>query len=197
MRVFLGLFFSALAERVSSASLSGEVSPEIDAEQEAGIEGCSDLLSANQKRFASEDGRRYFRTQGCHKIVWLARRPLPLHMAVACCDLYHDQSSDCRRDVVLGIETFSALQNKVSCLMECPVPHILRAVTIILRLYAGGDGSHWRYYADSLWGPDHTVHSEILFGRYALLCCKWSSVHHGFQCQVSSAGMYNIFISRG
>ena len=47
------------------ARFNGRLSPEHDAEQEAGNAGCSDLLSASQQRFASEDGRRWVSSLPC------------------------------------------------------------------------------------------------------------------------------------
>ena len=57
MRVSLQEYATALADSVLPASFNQRLSPEYDAEQEAGGDPGSDLLSASQKR-AAEDGRR-------------------------------------------------------------------------------------------------------------------------------------------
>ena len=48
----------ALADQMLPAHLNGRPSARSDVEQQTGDDGCSDLLSASQRRFSSEDGRR-------------------------------------------------------------------------------------------------------------------------------------------
>ena len=86
------------------AGISRRLSPETCADEEAGEEGCSDLLSASQQRFTTVDGRR----DVCRACVSL---PYKAGSGAACFDVGAD--SDLTRQVVLSIETFSALQSKV------------------------------------------------------------------------------------
>ena len=55
---FVPKIIVAVADRVLPACFKGRLSPEYDAEQQAGDDGCSDLLSATQRRVSSKDGRR-------------------------------------------------------------------------------------------------------------------------------------------
>ena len=56
------------------ASLSHKLFPEDDPDAEAGDEGCSDLLSANQNRSTAKDGRRDVSARE-HKALICSRLP--------------------------------------------------------------------------------------------------------------------------
>ena len=82
------------------ARLSHKFTPEDSPDAEAGDEGCSDLLSTNQNRSTAKDGRRD------------VRRSFSLPHTGCRLSLSAAAVSRCAQ-VVLGIETFSALQSKV------------------------------------------------------------------------------------
>ena len=64
---FVPKIIVSVADRVLPACFKGRLSPEYDAEQQAGDEGCSDLLSATQRRVSSKDGRRFVAEPCLHR----------------------------------------------------------------------------------------------------------------------------------
>ena len=92
------------------ASLSRKLSPEDGHDAEAGdSEGCSDLLSANQKRSTAKDGRRDVCPDRCRPHMPDIARVWRFAECTAAVQL---KQLICAQ-VVLSIETFSALQSKV------------------------------------------------------------------------------------